>query len=189
MAGICVVYVWLSATLYVVIFLLGFFFILHILGSVSFPEDASDEVVSLNSELESECAVAVSGGHFKPRRCRRPMSPLFCSNVKLLLSKGSVFVLGAMLVVAAGIASQYHPPDNIINGNFSECTTSNDTGSTIDIISSPGPPTTSTIKPHHTISSSNSNMIQVLSSVYFSQSLHTPLVVMATASPNSTIIY
>ena len=49
------------------------------------------------------------------------------SNMKLLLSKGSVFVLGAMLVVAASVASQYHPPDNIINGNFSECTTSNTT--------------------------------------------------------------
>ena len=49
------------------------------------------------------------------------------SSTKLLLSKGSMFVLGAMLVVAAGVASRYHPPNNIINGNFSECTTSNGT--------------------------------------------------------------
>ena len=44
-----------------------------------------------------------------------------CSRMKLLLSKGSVFVLGAMLLVAAGIASQYHPPDSVINGNNSQC--------------------------------------------------------------------
>ena len=49
------------------------------------------------------------------------------SKMKLVLSKGSVFVLGAMLMVAAGVTSQYHPPDNFINGNFSECTTSNTT--------------------------------------------------------------
>ena len=165
-------------------FSFGFFFLLHILGSVSYAEDALDKAVSLNSELESECAVAMNGGHFKRSRHRRPMSPFFCPNLKLLLSKGSVFVLGAMLVVAAGIASQYHPPDNIINGNFSECTTSNDTGDASAIVSSPGPPTTSTIKPHHTIYSSNSNTIQVLSSV-FSQSLQNPLVVMATASPTA----
>ena len=44
-----------------------------------------------------------------------------CSHIKLLLSKGSVFVLGALLLVAAGIASQYHPPDSITNGNHSQC--------------------------------------------------------------------
>ena len=44
-----------------------------------------------------------------------------CSRVKLLLSKGSVFVLGAVLLVVAGIASQYHPPDSITNGNHSQC--------------------------------------------------------------------
>lgn len=45
------------------------------------------------------------------------------SNLKLLLSKGSIFVLGAVLLVAAGIVSQYHPPDSIISGNFSQCST------------------------------------------------------------------
>ena len=44
-----------------------------------------------------------------------------CSRMKLLLSKGSVFVLGAMLLVAAGIASQYCPPDSVVNGNNSQC--------------------------------------------------------------------
>ena len=44
-----------------------------------------------------------------------------CSRIKLLLSKGSLFVLGAMLLVAAGIASQYCPPNSVVNGNNSQC--------------------------------------------------------------------
>ena len=45
------------------------------------------------------------------------------SNLKLLLSKGSVFALGAVLLAAAGVASQYHPPDSVISGNYSQCST------------------------------------------------------------------
>ena len=48
-------------------------------------------------------------------------SPMCKSNLKLLLSKGSVYVLGVMLLVASGVISQYHPPDSIISGNFSQC--------------------------------------------------------------------
>lgn len=44
------------------------------------------------------------------------------SHIKLLLCKGSVFLIGSILIVVAGIVSQYHPPDSIINGNYSECT-------------------------------------------------------------------
>lgn len=43
-------------------------------------------------------------------------------HVRLLLTKGSVFLIGIVLVVAAGIVSMFHPPESIINGNYSECT-------------------------------------------------------------------
>ena len=42
--------------------------------------------------------------------------------IKLLISRGGVFIVGILLVISAGIASQYHPPESIINGNYSECT-------------------------------------------------------------------
>ena len=49
------------------------------------------------------------------------------TKVGLLLCRGSLFVLGAALVIGAGVSSQYHPP--VTNGNYSECSanTSNDT--------------------------------------------------------------
>lgn len=49
------------------------------------------------------------------------------SNVQLLLSKGSMYLIGGILVIVCGVLSQYHPPLNIINGNYTECTYSNDT--------------------------------------------------------------
>ena len=41
------------------------------------------------------------------------------TKVGLLLCRGSLFVLGAALVIGAGVSSQYHPP--VTNGNYSEC--------------------------------------------------------------------
>ena len=42
--------------------------------------------------------------------------------IKSLLSHGAIVVIGVVLLIAAGIASQYHPPNSVINGNYSECT-------------------------------------------------------------------
>ena len=49
------------------------------------------------------------------------------SSIHLLLSKGSLYLLGGVLVVVCGVLSQYHPPLDIINGNYTECTDSNNT--------------------------------------------------------------
>ena len=38
--------------------------------------------------------------------------------VGLLLCRGSLFVVGAALVIGAGVSSQYHPP--VGRGNYSE---------------------------------------------------------------------
>ena len=41
------------------------------------------------------------------------------TRVGLLLCRGSLFVVGAALVIGAGVSSQYHPP--VGHGNYSEC--------------------------------------------------------------------
>ena len=41
------------------------------------------------------------------------------TRVGLLLCRGSLFVVGAALVIGAGVSSQYHPP--VGRGNYSEC--------------------------------------------------------------------
>lgn len=56
------------------------------------------------------------------------------SHIRLLFTKGSLFVIGTILVILAGFASQYHPPDSIINGNFTECTSHDEFNS--DVFSS-----------------------------------------------------
>ena len=56
------------------------------------------------------------------------------SHIRLLFTKGSLFVIGTILVILAGFASQYHPPDSIINGNFTECTNNDEFNS--DVFSS-----------------------------------------------------
>ena len=45
--------------------------------------------------------------------------------LKLLVTKGSFCLIGVIGFVAAGMASLYHPPDFLINGNYSECTVYN----------------------------------------------------------------
>lgn len=42
-------------------------------------------------------------------------------HIKLLMLRGSLYLVGIICCVVAGIASQYQPPDSLINGNYSEC--------------------------------------------------------------------
>ena len=83
-------------------------------------EEEEEEDVSTADEafLVEESAVVV-----------RKRAALVCcqyprTKVGLLLCRGSLFVLGAALVIGAGVSSQYHPP--VFNGNYSECS-ANDT--------------------------------------------------------------
>ena len=55
------------------------------------------------------------------------------TRVGLLLCRGSLFVVGAALVIGAGVSSQYHPP--VSRGNYSECS-SNTSDYEDDLISS-----------------------------------------------------
>ena len=45
----------------------------------------------------------------------------FKSRLKLVLCHSSLLLTAVLCVIVAGIISQFHPPDNIINGNYSEC--------------------------------------------------------------------
>ena len=44
------------------------------------------------------------------------------SNIKIFLCKFSLFLIASVCVICAGIVSQFHPPESIMNGNYSECT-------------------------------------------------------------------
>ena len=44
------------------------------------------------------------------------------TRVGLLLCRGSLFVVGAALVIGAGVSSQYHPPvGHVVHGYYTEC--------------------------------------------------------------------
>ena len=63
-------------------------------------------------------------------------------HLKLLLSKTSLFVLGATFVVIAGICSSFKIPDSLYNGNYTECSSDdifNDDISSIILVPSPTP--------------------------------------------------
>ena len=72
--------------------------------------DSQEELVTESNEITSSKGLAYSSHNKRSR------------HIRLLLTKGSLFLFGAVLVVIAGIVSMFHPPDSIINGNYSECT-------------------------------------------------------------------
>ena len=69
------------------------------------------------------------------------------TRIGLLLCRGSLFVLGAALVIGAGVSSQYHPP--VSHGNYSECTDDSNISDVLTAIvspsSSPTPSSTLTV--------------------------------------------
>ena len=72
--------------------------------------DSQEELVTESNEITSSKGLAYSSHNKRSW------------HIRLLLTKGSLFLFGAVLVVIAGIVSMFHPPDSIINGNYSECT-------------------------------------------------------------------
>ena len=64
------------------------------------------------------------------------------SHVKLLLSKGSLFLIGVSFVVIAVFTSFLEVPESVLNGNYSECMNEqfyDDMSSTSNIMPSPTP--------------------------------------------------
>ncbi len=47
--------------------------------------------------------------------------------LKLICCHVSLVVTACVCLIAAGVLSMYRPPDSIVNGNYSECTFTNDT--------------------------------------------------------------
>ena len=72
--------------------------------------DSQEKLVTESNEITTSKGLAYSSHNKRSR------------HIRLLLTKGSLFLFGAVLVVIAGIVSMFHPPDSIINGNYSECT-------------------------------------------------------------------
>ena len=67
----------------------------------------------------------------------------------LLLCRGSLFVLGAALVIGAGVSSQYHPP--VSHGNYSECTDDSNISDVLTVAVSPTPSSTLTVPSGSTV--------------------------------------
>ncbi len=64
------------------------------------------------------------------------------SRVRLLLSKGSLFLIGVSFVVIAVVTSFLEVPESVLNGNYSECMNEqfyDDMSSTSIMIPSPTP--------------------------------------------------
>ena len=53
------------------------------------------------------------------------------SRLKLLLCRGSLFVVGIAVLIAGGISSRYHP--DVTYGNYSECVDVSQNSSTINV--------------------------------------------------------
>lgn len=89
------------------------------------PVSQELEEVDLNEDGEDDGSIISEDGDTSSLVPNEPVLEFSTSvkwKIKSLLSHGAVFVAGVVLLIAAGIASQYHIPDSVINGNYSECT-------------------------------------------------------------------
>ena len=101
------------------------------------------------------------------------------TKVGLLLCRGSLFVLGAALVIGAGVSSQYHP--SVINGNYSACS-ANDTDEPVSSYSIDLDPTVpSTITP--TSAHSYSHQLTTVYSTFRTTPVYSPVIVSITPNP------
>ena len=104
------------------------------------------------------------------------------TKVGLLLCRGSLFVLGAALVIGAGVSSQYHPP--VINGNYSECS-ANDSTDDDELVSSYlidlDPTVSSMITPRS--ADSYSQQLTTIYSTFRTTALYSPVTVSITPTP------
>ena len=87
-------------------------------------------------------------------RPRIKLKALMCchyprTRIGLLLCRGSLFVLGAALVIGAGVSSQYHPP--VSHGNYSECTDDSNISDVLTVAVSPTPSSTLTVPSGSTV--------------------------------------
>lgn len=79
-------------------------------------EKEGHELVEEEEEYCSDISGQLLPAETKPNRSK------LRSHIKLLLCRCSLFLIASVCVIIAGIVSQFHPPDSIINGNYSECT-------------------------------------------------------------------
>lgn len=83
--------------------------------------DNSDQV-PLTESLSSNCLNTTSQGsgtQLNSNLHRFSLSAQHRSRLKLLLCRGSLFVVGIAVLIAGGISSHYHP--DVTYGNYSEC--------------------------------------------------------------------
>uniref|UniRef100_A0A1X7VPD1 Multidrug and toxin extrusion protein n=1 Tax=Amphimedon queenslandica TaxID=400682 RepID=A0A1X7VPD1_AMPQE len=96
---------------------------------------AEDEEEGEAEQGDEQSLLSQNSGDTDSSIPHKPTHNKKSQHVRLLLTKGSVFLFGIVLVVAAGIASMFHPPESIINGNYSECIATTSGGGVFE----PGP--------------------------------------------------
>lgn len=81
--------------------------------------DDEENSLGVNEEREQLVVTNKSEGLSYYVKCL--LSPHFKSHLKLLATHGSLFLIGVICCIGAGIVSMYHPPESIFNGNYSQC--------------------------------------------------------------------
>lgn len=81
--------------------------------------DDEENSLGVNEEREQLVVTNKSEGLSYYVKCL--LSPHFKSHLKLLATRGSLFLIGVICCIGAGIVSMYHPPESIFNGNYSQC--------------------------------------------------------------------
>ena len=76
-------------------------------------KDITEDITDKDNELLINVTPESRKQHYFSIKSRR--------HVKLLISRGALFIVGMIGCIVFGIASQYHPPDSVINGNYSQC--------------------------------------------------------------------
>ena len=87
-------------------------------------EKANEEVVAetlQHDDDDDDDGLSSDEMQLVKSRDEKCISLRFKSRLKLVLCHSSLLLTAVLCVIVAGIISQFHPPDNIINGNYSEC--------------------------------------------------------------------
>ena len=99
-------------------------------------EDNEDETTGGNEDQKTGL-LSDDRGHLNSAQLSEKLQRL--SKMKLIILKGSFFVVGVVVVIIAGILSQFHLPNYVINGNFSECSDDIMNDERFDLLPSPSP--------------------------------------------------
>jgi MATE family multidrug resistance protein len=82
-----------------------------------------DDVMMDDDDSDNDSSPIITSDVSNSEQSKQQVIRMISSHhIKLLLLRGSLYVIGVVGCIGAGIASQYQPPESIINGNYTDCT-------------------------------------------------------------------